>query len=163
MIYASRVIYRRSRYDILPAAILRSKPLRGLNELRAAGKPAFTLPHGCGTQRSRVINHPCVFARTGNARPRIDADGLRFCHPERSGRSPRSRRILKTSYPFQRNDEDKSKRLLFKKTYPSVSACSLFLIQQRYFQDPSTPLRSAQDENVAADGRGFLVGVASSE
>ncbi|MBQ9557086.1 MAG: hypothetical protein IJU94_00585, partial [Clostridia bacterium] len=36
---------------------------------------------------------------TSIARPRIHAKASVFCHPERSGRSPRSRRILKTSYP----------------------------------------------------------------
>ena len=47
---------------------------------------------------------PAVFAvGTSIARPRINALAPRFCHPERSDRRERSRRILKTSRPHRRN------------------------------------------------------------
>ena len=63
-----------------------------------------------GTSTAR----PCILAPAppsvilSGAAERRAAEGSHaaqrsVCHPERSGRSPRSRRILKTSYPFQRN------------------------------------------------------------
>ncbi len=109
---------------------------------RVEGSPALSSRLRCHPERGakrRVEGSPVLSSR------------LRFCHPERSDRRERSRRILQTRLPPQRNAADKSNRLLLKNPYPPFSACALFLLQHRYLQDPSTLLRSAQDDRCPAN------------